>query len=120
MKIIIGSVVLGVAILMIGATTEGKAWISDSDKAALNYNTNGIHVWLLRPNQNTSLQQEICLNEKSPFTIMKQHQWETEKQNFNHKNTSHLNFSDNPWPLLCSTPIDQEHDYYTKYRAWYR
>ena len=64
-----------VAILMIGATTEAKAWISNSDKAALNYTTIGIHVWLLGPNQDTTLQQEICLNEQSPFTIMKQHQW---------------------------------------------
>ena len=37
-NIILMAIILGVAILMIGATTEAKAWISDSDKAALNYN----------------------------------------------------------------------------------
>lgn len=79
--------------------------LTQDDYQNLNKTTNGIHDWLLLPPNTYGF--TTCENPKSPAIIAGEKAYQDMKDKGLHP-PDQLN----PWPLLCSTPLDQIYDYF--------
>jgi hypothetical protein len=86
-------------------SSSSQPQLTPDDYHNLNRTTNGIHDWLLLPPNVYGL--TTCMNPKSPETILQQKSYQDMKDKGLHP-PNQLN----PWPLLCSTPLDQVSDYF--------
>ena len=91
----------------------GNRWFDKHTPTALELNdlkvtTHGVHYWLQRSDGT------ICMNPSSPTTVITQKTWQIQID-YVKTHGGHLNYLDNPWPLLCSTNLTQALDYYRVY-----